>query len=80
MAALAGSRQIIMMVKAGVPVDAVLTELAPLLDPGDIVVDGGNSYFQDTEQREAALAAQNLMFVGMGVSGGELGALTRDRA
>jgi 6-phosphogluconate dehydrogenase len=74
-AALARPRQIILLVKAGVPVDAVLTELAPLLDPGDIVVDGGNSYFRDTERREAALAAQNLMFVGMGVSGGELGAL-----
>ena len=74
-AALARPRQIILMVKAGVPVDAVLTELAPLLDPGDIVVDGGNSFFRDTERREAALAAQNLMFVGMGVSGGELGAL-----
>ena len=74
-AELARPRQIILMVKAGVPVDAVLTELAPLLDPGDIVVDGGNSYFRDTERREAALAAQNLHFVGMGVSGGELGAL-----
>ncbi|HEX2280921.1 MAG TPA: NADP-dependent phosphogluconate dehydrogenase [Thermomicrobiales bacterium] len=74
-AALARPRQIILLVKAGVPVDAVLTELAPLLDPGDIVVDGGNSYFRDTERREAALAAQNLMFVGMGVSGGEVGAL-----
>ena len=74
-AALARPRQIILMVKAGVPVDAVLTELAPLLDPGDIVVDGGNSYFRDTERREAELAAQNLHFVGMGVSGGELGAL-----
>ena len=65
-AALARPRQIIMMVKAGVPVDAVLTELAPLLDPGDIVVDGGNSYFRDTERREAALAARISMFVGMG--------------
>ena len=74
-AALARPRQIILMVKAGVPVDAVLAELAPLLDPGDIVVDGGNSYFRDTERREAELAAQNLHFVGMGVSGGELGAL-----
>ncbi len=74
-AALAPPRQIILMVKAGVPVDAVLTELAPLLDPGDIVVDGGNSFFRDSERREAELAAQNLMFVGMGVSGGELGAL-----
>jgi 6-phosphogluconate dehydrogenase len=75
-AALARPRQIILMVKAGVPVDAVLTELAPLLDPGDIVVDGGNSYYRDTERRESELAAQNLMFVGMGVSGGELGALS----
>ena len=74
-AALARPRQIILMVKAGLPVDAVLSELAPLLDPGDIVVDGGNSFFRDTERREAALAAQNVMFVGMGVSGGELGAL-----
>jgi len=74
-AELARPRQIILMVKAGVPVDAVLAELAPLLDPGDIVVDGGNSYFRDTERREAELAAQNLHFVGMGVSGGELGAL-----
>src|SRR5918997_2348359 len=74
-AALARPRQIILMVKAGVPVDAVLAELATLLDPGDIVVDGGNSYFRDTERREAELAAQNLMFVGMGVSGGEVGAL-----
>ena len=60
-AALARPRQIILMVKAGVPVDAVLAELAPLLDPGDIVVDGGNSYFRDTERREAELAAQNLI-------------------
>ena len=74
-AALARPRRIILMVKAGVPVDAVLTELAPLLDPGDIIVDGGNSHFRDTERREAELAKQNLMFVGMGVSGGELGAL-----
>src|SRR5688500_18162708 len=74
-AALSRPRQIILLVKAGVPVDAVLTELAPLLDPGDIVVDGGNSFFRDTERREAELASQNLHFVGMGVSGGELGAL-----
>jgi 6-phosphogluconate dehydrogenase len=74
-AALEPPRQIILMVKAGVPVDAVLTELAPLLEPGDIVVDGGNSFFKDTERRGAELAAQNLLFVGMGVSGGEVGAL-----
>jgi 6-phosphogluconate dehydrogenase len=74
-AALARPRQIVLMVKAGLPVDAVLTELAPLLEPGDIVVDGGNSYFRDTERRVGELAARNLLFVGMGVSGGELGAL-----
>ena len=74
-AALDRPRQIILMVKAGVPVDAVLAELAPLLEPGDIVVDGGNSYYRDTERRESELAKQNLIFVGMGVSGGELGAL-----
>ena len=74
-AALERPRWIILMVKAGVPVDAVLTELAPLLEPGDIVVDGGNSYFRDTERREVELAKQNLHYVGMGVSGGELGAL-----
>jgi 6-phosphogluconate dehydrogenase len=56
-------------------VDGVLDELLPHLAPGDIVVDGGNSYFRDTERRSAELAARDLLFVGMGVSGGELGAL-----
>jgi 6-phosphogluconate dehydrogenase len=74
-AALARPRQIVLMVKAGLPVDAVLAELAPLLEPGDIVVDGGNSYFRDTERRVGELEARGLHFVGMGVSGGELGAL-----
>ena len=74
-AALECPRQVILMVKAGVPVDAVLNELAPLLEPGDIVVDGGNSYYRDTERREIELAKQDLHYVGMGVSGGELGAL-----
>jgi 6-phosphogluconate dehydrogenase len=74
-AALTPPRQIILMVKAGTPVDAVLTELMPLLDPGDIVVDGGNSYYQDTVRREAEMAAAGFQFVGMGVSGGEVGAL-----
>jgi 6-phosphogluconate dehydrogenase len=68
-------RQIILLVKAGAPVDAVLTELTPLLDKGDIVIDGGNSYFRDTERRAKELTAQGLLYVGMGVSGGELGAL-----
>lgn len=68
-------RRIIMMVKAGAPVDAVKDELAPLLDAGDIVIDGGNSLFTDTERRVAEYAELGLNFVGMGVSGGEEGAL-----
>jgi len=74
-AALERPRQIVLMVKAGVPVDAVIAELASLLEPGDIIIDGGNSYFRDSERRAAELATRNLHFVGMGVSGGELGAL-----
>ncbi|HEU0115390.1 MAG TPA: NADP-dependent phosphogluconate dehydrogenase [Thermomicrobiales bacterium] len=68
-------RRIIMMVKAGPPVDAVIGELLPHLEPGDILVDGGNSFFLDTARREQALAAAGFNFVGMGVSGGEEGAL-----
>lgn len=68
-------RRIIMMVKAGAPVDAVKDELAPLLQAGDIVIDGGNSLFTDTERRSAEYAEKGLNFVGMGVSGGEEGAL-----
>ncbi|MCA9832702.1 MAG: NADP-dependent phosphogluconate dehydrogenase [Thermomicrobiales bacterium] len=68
-------RRIILMVKAGAPVDAVKDELAPLLEPGDIVIDGGNSLFTDTERRSAEYETQGLNFVGMGVSGGEEGAL-----
>ena len=74
-AALAHPRQIILMVKAGPPVDAVLNELMPLLEPGDIVIDGGNSYFRDTERRAIQATELGLHYVGMGVSGGELGAL-----
>ena len=74
-AALASPRQIILMVKAGVPVDAVITELVPLLDPGDIIIDGGNSNFNDSERRALDLESKGIRFVGMGVSGGELGAL-----
>jgi 6-phosphogluconate dehydrogenase len=74
-ASLERPRQIILLVKAGAPVDAVLAELTPLLEAGDIVIDGGNSYFRDSERRARELTAQGLLFVGMGVSGGELGAL-----
>ncbi len=74
-AALAAPRKIMIMVKAGAPVDAVIDELVPLLEPGDIIIDGGNSHFDDTRRREAALRERGLHFVGAGVSGGEEGAL-----
>jgi 6-phosphogluconate dehydrogenase len=64
-----------MMVKAGAPVDGVIEELAPLLDEGDILVDGGNSLFRDTQRRARDLEARGLRFLGTGVSGGEEGAL-----
>ena len=63
------------MVKAGKPVDAVIQSLRPLLQPGDIVIDGGNSLFTDTERRADELAPTGIRFFGMGVSGGEEGAL-----
>jgi 6-phosphogluconate dehydrogenase len=67
-------RPIILMVKAGDAVDAMIDAIRPYLEPGDILVDGGNSYFLDTERRTKALEAIGLQFVGMGVSGGEEGA------
>jgi 6-phosphogluconate dehydrogenase len=63
------------MVKAGQPVDDVINELSPLLEPGDIIVDGGNSLFTDTKRRFEAMKERKLHFIGMGVSGGEEGAL-----
>lgn len=74
-AALERPRRILLMVKAGSPVDAVIEELAPWLEPGDILIDGGNSLFTDTERRSRELAGRGFNFVGMGVSGGEEGAL-----
>ncbi|MET7750724.1 NADP-dependent phosphogluconate dehydrogenase [Micromonospora sp. NPDC005367] len=74
-AALERPRAVIVMVKAGGPTDAVIDELATLLEPGDIVVDCGNAHFADTQRREAALRQHGLHFVGTGVSGGEEGAL-----
>jgi 6-phosphogluconate dehydrogenase len=68
-------RKILVMVKAGSPVDAVIEELKPLLEPGDMIIDGGNSLYEDTERRTQYLEATGLGFVGMGVSGGEEGAL-----
>ena len=74
-AALERPRRIIVMVKAGGPVDAVVEELSPLLDEGDIVIDAGNSHFLDTRRRTQACRERGLRFVGTGVSGGEEGAL-----
>ncbi|MCQ9165295.1 MULTISPECIES: NADP-dependent phosphogluconate dehydrogenase [unclassified Arthrobacter] len=73
--ALEKPRRVLIMVKAGAPVDSVIDQLVPLMEPGDIIIDGGNSNFQDTRRREAALAKKDLHFVGVGVSGGEEGAL-----
>ncbi len=73
-AALERPRRIVMMIPAGDPVDSVIAKLQPRLDPGDILVDGGNSWFEDTRRREAALRPTGLHFVGCGVSGGEEGA------
>jgi 6-phosphogluconate dehydrogenase len=68
-------RRIVIMVKAGAPVDAVAEELAGHLEPGDILIDGGNSYFHDTRRRVEHFAERDLRFVGTGISGGEEGAL-----
>jgi len=68
-------RRILIMVKAGAPVDNVIEKLLPHLDKDDILIDGGNSNFSDTIQREKALSKKGIHFVGMGVSGGEEGAL-----
>ncbi|MEZ6016795.1 MAG: NADP-dependent phosphogluconate dehydrogenase [Planctomycetota bacterium] len=73
-ASLERPRRIMMMIRAGAPVDAVLDALEPLLDPGDVVIDGGNSWFEDTRRREQRMARQGVRFVGVGVSGGEEGA------
>ncbi len=74
-ASLSKPRAILVMVKAGKPVDDVIAELVPHLEEGDIIIDGGNSLFTDTRRRERELAERKLLFVGMGVSGGEEGAL-----
>jgi 6-phosphogluconate dehydrogenase len=74
-AALERPRRIVAMVKAGPPVDAVIEELTPLLDDGDIIIDAGNSHFADTRRRHDACAQHGVRFLGVGVSGGEEGAL-----
>ena len=73
--ALERPRQILVMVKAGKPVDAVISQLKPLLDEGDLIIDGGNSLYDDTERRTEELESVGLGYMGMGVSGGEEGAL-----
>jgi 6-phosphogluconate dehydrogenase len=72
---LATPRMIILLVPAGKAVDAVIADLRPLLGAGDVLIDGGNSYFQDTRRRMSALAGTGILYVGSGVSGGEEGAL-----
>jgi 6-phosphogluconate dehydrogenase len=73
--ALEKPRATLLMVQAGKPVDEVLSELFPLLEPGDIVMDGGNSHFLDTERRLKEAEARGLLYLGIGISGGEAGAL-----
>ncbi|BDH06404.1 NADP-dependent phosphogluconate dehydrogenase [Streptomyces seoulensis] len=73
--ALERPRRLVIMVKAGEPTDAVIEEFAPLLEPGDMIIDGGNAHFADTRRRERELREQGIHFVGTGISGGEEGAL-----
>lgn len=67
-------RAVMLLVPAGAPVDAVIAELLALLEPGDLIIDGGNSFFKDTDLRASNLAAKGIQFLGVGVSGGEAGA------
>lgn len=68
-------RKIMMMVKAGAPVDELIAQLLPYLEPGDVIIDGGNSDFHDTARRVKELEGRGICFVGAGISGGEIGAL-----
>ncbi|MBD2846230.1 NADP-dependent phosphogluconate dehydrogenase [Paenibacillus sp. IB182496] len=74
-ASLETPRKILIMVQAGAGTDATIEQLVPLLDEGDIIIDGGNAYFPDTQRRSKELEAKGLRFIGTGVSGGEEGAL-----
>jgi 6-phosphogluconate dehydrogenase len=67
-------RAIVLLVKAGPPVDAVIEELLPYIEQGDLIIDGGNSHFRDTNRRYKPLAGKGLLYMGMGISGGEYGA------
>jgi 6-phosphogluconate dehydrogenase len=73
--ALAKPRKVLLMVKAGPAVDALIEQLLPLLSPGDVLIDGGNTHYADTERRTKYVESKGLLFVGTGVSGGEEGAL-----
>ncbi len=73
-AALRAPRSIMLLVPAGAAVDAVIDELIRYLEPGDLIIDGGNSYFRDTDRRRRALGERKLLFMGTGISGGEHGA------
>ncbi|MDD3494555.1 MAG: decarboxylating NADP(+)-dependent phosphogluconate dehydrogenase, partial [Dysgonamonadaceae bacterium] len=74
-ASLSRPRKVMLMVKAGQPVDDFIEKLIPLLEPGDIIIDGGNSYFMDTRRRTKYIESKGLLYIGTGVSGGEEGAL-----
>ena len=73
-AALRRPRRVMLMVKAGAAVDEFIAQILPHLEPGDIVIDGGNSLFNDTDRRVRELEARGLLYIGTGVSGGEEGA------
>ena len=77
-ASLRAPRVVIIMVQAGSATEAVIDQLSPVLDPGDIIVDAGNTFYRDTQRREEALRERGIHFVGMGVSGGEEGAVLID--
>src|SRR5262245_12811820 len=72
---LAAPRKVMLMVKAGPAVDSLIEQLLPLLSPGDVIIDGGNTFYQDTERRTALVESKGLLYIGTGVSGGEEGAL-----
>ena len=74
-ASLESPRKVLLMVKAGAPVDGFIDQLLPLLDKGDIIIDGGNSHYPDSDRRTRYLETQGIHFIGSGVSGGEEGAL-----
>ena len=75
MASLSRPRKVMLMIKAGPAVDAVIDQLLPLMSPGDVIIDGGNTYYLDTERRTQTVESKGLLYVGCGVSGGEEGAL-----